>query len=136
MCAEAGFTPRIAQHTVEWQTVCALVETGLGVSLAPAGIRRLRLKGVTFRGGRTRRRPHPGRRRLASGRPEPPGRPPPGGRRPRGADGRSRGHPTRPAPPVTPDGPARARGQPVVGLCGTSARVNPWLRSTFATCSV
>ncbi|MFF7140166.1 LysR substrate-binding domain-containing protein [Streptomyces nodosus] len=50
LCAEAGFTPRIAQHTVEWQTVCALVETGLGVSLAPAGIRRLRLKGVTFRG--------------------------------------------------------------------------------------
>ncbi|MEU0807271.1 LysR family transcriptional regulator [Streptomyces sp. NPDC005970] len=50
LCAEAGFTPRLAQHAVEWQTVCALVETGLGVSLAPAGIRRLRLKGVAFRG--------------------------------------------------------------------------------------
>lgn len=34
---------------VEWQTVCALVETGLGVSLAPASIRRIRLKGVAFR---------------------------------------------------------------------------------------
>ncbi|MGW2700452.1 LysR family transcriptional regulator [Streptomyces sp. NPDC001340] len=50
LCADAGFTPRTAQHAVEWQTVCALVETGLGVSLAPAGIRRIRLKGVAFRG--------------------------------------------------------------------------------------
>ncbi|MFG2054327.1 LysR substrate-binding domain-containing protein [Micromonospora sp. NPDC048930] len=49
LCATAGFTPRIAQHAVEWQTVCALVETGLGVSLAPASIRRLRFKGVAFR---------------------------------------------------------------------------------------
>ncbi|MFE2280362.1 LysR family transcriptional regulator [Streptomyces sp. NPDC059454] len=49
LCAEAGFTPRIAQHAVEWQTVCALVETGLGVSLAPASIRRIRLEGVAFR---------------------------------------------------------------------------------------
>ncbi|MEU3854466.1 LysR family transcriptional regulator [Streptomyces sp. NPDC029554] len=49
LCTTAGFTPRIVQHAVEWQTVCALVETGLGVSLAPAGIRRIRLKGVAFR---------------------------------------------------------------------------------------
>ncbi|CAM5719575.1 MULTISPECIES: LysR family transcriptional regulator [Streptomyces] len=49
LCTAAGFTPRIAQHAVEWQTVCALVETGLGVSLAPASIRRIRLKGVAFR---------------------------------------------------------------------------------------
>ncbi|MGV4980823.1 LysR family transcriptional regulator [Streptomyces sp. NRAIS4] len=49
LCEEAGFTPRISQHAVEWQTVCALVETGLGVSLAPASIRRIRLKGVAFR---------------------------------------------------------------------------------------
>ncbi|MEV3973466.1 LysR family transcriptional regulator [Streptomyces sp. NPDC050698] len=50
LCSAAGFTPQVAQHAVEWQTVCALVETGLGVSLAPASIRRLRLKGVAFRG--------------------------------------------------------------------------------------
>ncbi|MFD0277891.1 LysR family transcriptional regulator [Kitasatospora sp. NPDC127111] len=50
LCTAAGFTPRVAQHAVEWQTVCALVETGLGVSLAPASIRRIRLKGVAFRG--------------------------------------------------------------------------------------
>ncbi|MFI2205347.1 LysR family transcriptional regulator [Streptomyces sp. NPDC020192] len=49
LCETAGFTPRIAQHAVEWQTVCALVETGLGVSVAPASIRRIRLKGVAFR---------------------------------------------------------------------------------------
>ncbi|MGV9503313.1 LysR family transcriptional regulator [Streptomyces sp. NPDC003642] len=49
LCTTAGFTPRIVQHAVEWQTVCALVETGLGVSLAPAGIRRIRLRGVAFR---------------------------------------------------------------------------------------
>jgi DNA-binding transcriptional LysR family regulator len=34
---------------VEWQTVCALVETGLGVSLAPESIRRIRLEGVASR---------------------------------------------------------------------------------------
>lgn len=49
VCAAAGFTPRVVQQAVEWQTVCALVETGLGVSLAPASIRRIRLRGVAFR---------------------------------------------------------------------------------------
>ncbi|MFB7425573.1 LysR family substrate-binding domain-containing protein [Streptomyces hydrogenans] len=50
LCADAGFTSRVARHAVEWQTVCALMETGLGVSPAPASIRRIRLKGVAFRG--------------------------------------------------------------------------------------
>ncbi|MFG3227344.1 LysR family transcriptional regulator [Kitasatospora sp. NPDC048194] len=49
LCTAAGFTPHVTQHAVEWQTVCALVETGLGVSLAPESIRRIRLKGVAFR---------------------------------------------------------------------------------------
>ncbi|MEU6670339.1 LysR family transcriptional regulator [Streptomyces sp. NPDC046727] len=49
LCEAAGHTPHIAQHAVEWQTVCALVEAGLGVSVAPASIRRIRLKGVAFR---------------------------------------------------------------------------------------
>ncbi|MEV0172819.1 LysR family transcriptional regulator [Streptomyces sp. NPDC050803] len=49
LCESAGFTPRVVQHAVEWTTVCALVEAGLGVSLAPAGIRRIRLRGVAFR---------------------------------------------------------------------------------------
>ncbi|MCF2526041.1 LysR family transcriptional regulator [Yinghuangia soli] len=50
LCADAGFTPRVVQNAVEWQTVCALVGTGLGVSLAPASVRRIRLGGVAFRG--------------------------------------------------------------------------------------
>ncbi|WP_327315956.1 LysR family transcriptional regulator [Streptomyces sp. NBC_01235] len=49
LCATAGFTPHVIQEAAEWLTVCALVEAGLGVSLAPAGIHRIRLKGITFR---------------------------------------------------------------------------------------
>ncbi|MFB7382844.1 LysR family transcriptional regulator [Kitasatospora purpeofusca] len=49
VCGSVGFAPRIVQHAVEWQTVCALVGAGLGVSLAPASIRRIRLRGVAFR---------------------------------------------------------------------------------------
>ncbi|WP_353653554.1 LysR family substrate-binding domain-containing protein [Streptomyces sp. TLI_053] len=49
VCGSVGFAPRVVQHAVEWQTVCALVGAGLGVSLAPAGIRRIRLRGVAFR---------------------------------------------------------------------------------------
>lgn len=49
VCAEAGFVPHVSQHAVEWQTVAALVEAGFGVSIAPAGIRRIRLDGVATR---------------------------------------------------------------------------------------
>ncbi|MER5642212.1 LysR family transcriptional regulator [Kitasatospora sp. NPDC002227] len=49
VCRSAGFTPDLGQQAVEWQTVAALVGAGLGVSLAPAGIRRLRLPGVAYR---------------------------------------------------------------------------------------
>ncbi|GAA4587626.1 LysR family transcriptional regulator [Planotetraspora phitsanulokensis] len=49
LCRDAGFEPRLGQHAVEWQTVSALVEAGFGVSLAPASIRRIRLKGVAYR---------------------------------------------------------------------------------------
>ncbi|MER6401207.1 LysR family transcriptional regulator [Kitasatospora sp. NPDC001603] len=49
LCRDAGFEPRLGQRAVEWQTVSALVEAGLGVSLAPASIRRIRLKGVAYR---------------------------------------------------------------------------------------
>ncbi|KJK59922.1 LysR family transcriptional regulator [Saccharothrix sp. ST-888] len=49
LCRAAGFEPAIAQRAVEWQTVAALVEAGLGVSLAPASIRRIRLGGVAYR---------------------------------------------------------------------------------------
>ncbi|ETK33711.1 LysR family transcriptional regulator [Microbispora sp. ATCC PTA-5024] len=49
VCRSAGFEPRLGQQAVEWQTVCALVEAGLGVSLGPASIRRIRLDGVAYR---------------------------------------------------------------------------------------
>ncbi|GAA4572422.1 LysR family transcriptional regulator [Planotetraspora kaengkrachanensis] len=49
LCRDAGFEPRLGQRAVEWQTVSALVEAGFGVSLAPASIRRIRLKGVAYR---------------------------------------------------------------------------------------
>ncbi|MFC4907974.1 LysR family transcriptional regulator [Actinomadura gamaensis] len=49
LCTAASHAPHVTQNAVEWQTVCALVEAGLGVSIAPAGIRRVRLKGVAFR---------------------------------------------------------------------------------------
>ncbi len=63
LCTAAGFTPQVAQHAVEWQTVCALVESGLGVSLAPASIRRIRLKEVVYR----RIEPNTPRTRVAVG---------------------------------------------------------------------
>ncbi|WP_225993151.1 LysR substrate-binding domain-containing protein [Actinomadura rudentiformis] len=49
VCADAGFTPHIAQQAVEWQTLVAFVEAGLGVTIAPAGVARIRLRGVAFR---------------------------------------------------------------------------------------
>lgn len=49
LCRSAGFEPRLGQQAIEWQTVCALVEAGLGVSLAPASVRRIRLDGVAYR---------------------------------------------------------------------------------------
>lgn len=47
-CRDAGFVPVVAQEATQWQSVVAIVETGLGVSLAPASIARLRLSGVVF----------------------------------------------------------------------------------------
>lgn len=50
MCAEAGFAPRVVQEATQWQSVVTFVETGLGVSIAPAGVARFRWKGVVYRG--------------------------------------------------------------------------------------
>lgn len=49
VCRAAGFTPRIVQEALEWQTVVALVKAGLGVSLAPASIAQLHLAEVVFK---------------------------------------------------------------------------------------
>ncbi|WP_344943867.1 LysR family transcriptional regulator, partial [Actinomadura miaoliensis] len=49
VCGDAGFTPRVVQRAVEWQTLVAFVGAGLGVTIAPAGVSRLRLDGVVYR---------------------------------------------------------------------------------------
>ncbi|TWT10562.1 LysR family transcriptional regulator [Reyranella sp. CPCC 100927] len=48
LCGQAGFTPRIIQESLEWQTVVSLVRAGLGVSIVPECVVNLRLKGVTY----------------------------------------------------------------------------------------
>ena len=48
-CAEAGFAPRVVQEATQWQSVVTFVETGLGVSLAPACVQKFRWKGVAYR---------------------------------------------------------------------------------------
>lgn len=48
-CVDAGFMPRVVQEATQWQSVVTFVETGLGVSIAPAGVRRFRWKGVVYR---------------------------------------------------------------------------------------
>jgi DNA-binding transcriptional LysR family regulator len=48
-CVEAGFTPRVVQEATQWQSVVTFVETGLGVSLAPACVQRFRWPGVVYR---------------------------------------------------------------------------------------
>jgi DNA-binding transcriptional LysR family regulator len=42
-CHEAGFTPRIVQEALKLSTISSLVASGLGVSLVPVTLRRLRL---------------------------------------------------------------------------------------------
>ncbi|MFI6323106.1 LysR substrate-binding domain-containing protein [Nonomuraea sp. NPDC050556] len=49
VCRAAGFEPVIGQRAVEWQTVCALVGAGLGVSLAPEGVASVGIPGVVYR---------------------------------------------------------------------------------------
>src|SRR6185312_2939120 len=48
-CVRAGFNPDIVQEATQWQTIVSLVEAGMGVSLAPACVRKFRWKGVVYR---------------------------------------------------------------------------------------
>jgi DNA-binding transcriptional LysR family regulator len=48
-CVEAGFTPRIVQEATQWQSIVTFVEAGMGVSIAPACIEKLRRSGVVYR---------------------------------------------------------------------------------------
>lgn len=53
LCREAGFRPRLENEAVEWHTIMALVAAGLGVTIGPASLGRLRVQGVTVRPLRT-----------------------------------------------------------------------------------
>jgi DNA-binding transcriptional LysR family regulator len=46
---QAGITPRVHQEVAETSSLVALVAAGLGVALAPAPVRHLRIPGVTHR---------------------------------------------------------------------------------------
>jgi DNA-binding transcriptional LysR family regulator len=48
-CAGAGFVPSVVQEATQWQSIVCLVEAGMGVSLAPACVRRFRWRGVVYR---------------------------------------------------------------------------------------
>lgn len=47
-CRQAGFSPRLAQEAIQMQTILGLVAAGLGVSLVPACMAKLRRPGVAY----------------------------------------------------------------------------------------
>jgi DNA-binding transcriptional LysR family regulator len=49
MCRQAGFTPRVECEAHEWHTMAGLVASGLGVSIAPASVGALRVRGTVMR---------------------------------------------------------------------------------------
>jgi len=49
VCVAAGFTPNIVEEATQWQTVISLVEAGMGVTLAPACVRKFRWPQVVFK---------------------------------------------------------------------------------------
>jgi DNA-binding transcriptional LysR family regulator len=49
VCQRAGFEPRVAHESAEYDTILSLVAAGLGVTLVPSSVRRLRFEGVEFR---------------------------------------------------------------------------------------
>ena len=49
LCVEAGFTPRVVQEATQWQSVVTFVETGMGVSIAPASVATFRRPGVVHK---------------------------------------------------------------------------------------
>jgi DNA-binding transcriptional LysR family regulator len=49
MCREAGFTPRVENEAHEWHTMAALVASGFGISIAPASVAAIRVRGTVMR---------------------------------------------------------------------------------------
>lgn len=48
VCEAAGFTPGIAQETQQMQTALSLVSAGLGVTLVPSSVQKLKRSGVAY----------------------------------------------------------------------------------------
>ncbi len=49
LCHQAGFSPNVVQEAVQIPTVLGLVSAGMGVTLVPASVQKLRLAGVVYR---------------------------------------------------------------------------------------
>jgi DNA-binding transcriptional LysR family regulator len=49
ICQRAGFEPNVRHESTEYDTILSLVAAGLGVTIVPASVRRLRFEGVEFR---------------------------------------------------------------------------------------
>jgi DNA-binding transcriptional LysR family regulator len=49
ICQRAGFEPNVRHESAEYDTILSLVAAGLGVTIVPASVRRLRFEGVEFR---------------------------------------------------------------------------------------
>lgn len=49
LVAACGFEPRVSQEATQWATVAALVEAGLGVTIAPQPVARLAARGCVVR---------------------------------------------------------------------------------------
>lgn len=49
ICGEAGYTPQVAQEAVEATTTLGLVAAGVGITIAPRALRRIRVPHVVWR---------------------------------------------------------------------------------------
>jgi DNA-binding transcriptional LysR family regulator len=49
VCRAGGFSPDVKHEALEWHTVSGLVGANMGVAIAPAGLARLRWRGVAYR---------------------------------------------------------------------------------------
>lgn len=49
LCLEAGFSPQVAQETMELQTALGLIAVGAGVSLVPASVEESQRHGIAYR---------------------------------------------------------------------------------------
>lgn len=49
LCHQAGFSPKVAQESIQIPTILGLVSGGLGIAIVPASARNLQMTGVTYR---------------------------------------------------------------------------------------